>query len=53
MAESTDKWKGKSKLKALRKFVSTYCPFVMDDIEIMTGISENWRVLIIKYANSI
>ena len=44
MAESSEQWTGKSKGKVLRKFVSHYCPFVMDDLEIMTGITENWRV---------
>ena len=44
LAESMDKWTGSSKLKKLRKFVVTYCPEVMDNLEIMTGITENWRV---------
>ena len=44
MIESTDKWHDGSKLKVMRKFICKYCPFVMDDVEIMTGITENWRV---------
>ena len=44
MAESTDKWNDESKLKTLRKFICEYCPYVMDNIEMMTGITENWRV---------
>lgn len=48
LIESTQKWSGKSKLKCLRKFICRYCPFVMDEPEIMTGISENWRVFLIK-----
>lgn len=44
LAESMNKWTGSSKLKKLRKFVVTYCPEVMDNLEIMAGITENWRV---------
>ena len=44
LAESISDWDGKSKLKKLRKFIATYCPEVLDDMEIMTGITENWRV---------
>lgn len=47
LIESTQEWSGKSKLKCLRKFICRYCPFVMDEPEIMTGISENWRVFIV------
>ena len=42
LAESISDWDGKSKLKKLRKFIATYCPEVLDDMEIMTGITENW-----------
>ena len=44
LAETMNKWTGSSKLKKLRKFIVTYCPEVMDNLEIMTGITENWRV---------
>ena len=50
LAESISDWDGKSKLKKLRKFVATYCPEVLDDMEIMTGITENWRVGRVQHA---
>ncbi|KAK8826380.1 hypothetical protein WA538_001518 [Blastocystis sp. DL] len=49
LAESISDWDGKSKLKKLRKFIATYCPEVLDDMEIMTGITENWRLEDIIY----
>lgn len=50
LAESVSDWDGKSKLKKLRKFIATYCPEVLDDMEIMTGITENWRVGRVQHA---
>ena len=47
LMESIDELKNKSKSKALRKFITSYCPFVMDNIEIMSGISEEWTVEIV------
>lgn len=44
LAESLDKWTGSSKLKKLRKFVATYCPEIINNVEVMSGITENWRV---------
>ena len=46
LAESCVEWDGKSKLKRLRKFINKYCPQVIDNVELMVGITENWRVLI-------
>lgn len=44
LAESSSEWNGKSKLKRLRKFINKYCPHVIDNVELMIGITENWRV---------